>query len=140
VSKGPLAPILAILAEAYLGQGRLAEAFEQAQQAVEKAQIEGEPFITGHAWRVFGNVLARMPDHIGAEACFAASLSLFTEIQEAGEQARTLRAWSRYTRQHGNVAQAASQWREAQAIFSRLGMTLELQRMAEEEATQSAEG
>ena len=47
------------------------------------------------------------------------------------EQARTLRAWASYEQERGDSARARALWEEAREIFTRLGMELEAERMAQ---------
>ena len=50
------------------------------------------------------------------------------------ERARTLRAWGRFEWTHGDRAHGAAMREEARAIFRRLEMELEIERVNEEEA------
>jgi class 3 adenylate cyclase/tetratricopeptide (TPR) repeat protein len=125
------------LAEAYLGQGRVAEAHRAAERALAFGEeTESRDFI-GWAWRALGMVAARRSGtapEAGAPAykagdCFAKSLRVFPEIGMEAEVARTLCEWSRYEGAHGDESRARDMRAEAHTIFMRLGMELELRRM-----------
>ena len=66
-----------------------------------------------------------------AEACFAESARIFTEMNTEGELARTLRAWAEYEIKRENRARGETMWQEAKDLFARLGMELEVERMAD---------
>ena len=129
-------PAYRFLAEAYLGQGQVAAALTAAQRAVDLAGATAQQEHLAAAWRVLGLVAAQVagPVAVGgrdysAAACFAASLHLFGEMGAEGERARTLRAWAWYERAQGDP-HGALIWEEARSIFARLGLTLEVARMA----------
>jgi hypothetical protein len=48
------------------------------------------------------------------------------------ERARTLRDWARHELSHGDPARGQELWREALEAFTRLRMTLEVERMTAE--------
>ena len=127
------------LAEALLGQGRLAEAGEAALRALELGrEIENQEHVA-EAWRVLGLVASqsRSPVEAGgperdAAACFAESLSIFGRIQMEAERARTLRDWARHELSHGDPGRGRHLWAEARDSFRRLGMDLEVERTPRE--------
>ncbi len=123
------------LAEAYLGRGRLQDALTVARRALALAQATQED-VAG-AWRALGKVVAQLPDPIvigeeryDAAACFAEALRVFTAMGAAGERARTLRTWAKHELAHGDREHGLTMWQEAREIFERLGMSLEVERMA----------
>jgi tetratricopeptide (TPR) repeat protein len=130
------------LAEACLGQMKVAEALEAAQQALVLAQeAEVQEYISA-AWRALGMVATRLPESIAvgdqrgdprqrydAAACFAESLRISSAAGMEGERAQTLRAWARYELERGDQRRGAAMWYEARAIFTRLGVHLEVERM-----------
>jgi hypothetical protein len=123
------------LAEACLGQGKIAEALEMAQTAVALAQKTEDQDHIGGAWRALGLVLSPLPDSItitdrtyDARACFAESLRVYAEMGAQAERARTLRAWARYEHAQGDHQAGRAMREEAQEIFSQLGMRSELER------------
>jgi serine/threonine protein kinase/tetratricopeptide (TPR) repeat protein len=125
------------LAEALLGQGKTAEALEASQHALVLGQATANPEYIGGAWRTLGLVAAQFPapidiDHkpLDASACFAESLRVWTDTGMEAERARTLRACARYEQERGDRARAQAMMEEARGIFTRLGMKLELERMA----------
>jgi len=127
------------LAEALLGQGRLEEAREAALRALELGrEIENQEHIA-EAWRVLGLVASRLKAPVvidgeprDAAACFNQSLEIFARIQMEAERARTLRDWARHELAHGDPARGQELWREALEAFTRLRMTLEVERMTAE--------
>jgi hypothetical protein len=81
------------------------------------------------AWRAMALVMAELPETAGAAACFAESARAFANSGYESERARTLRAWASYELHKGNHSHGAALWEEARAIFTRLGLTLEVERM-----------
>jgi hypothetical protein len=63
--------------------------------------------------------------------CFAESDRIFREMAREDELARTLRAWARYELEFGDRDKAAARWKEARALFEKIGATHEVARMAE---------
>ena len=113
------------LAEARLGQGKMAEAMAEAQLALALGQANKMPEAIGLAWRTLGRVAAQQPDppmiddraYTPAD-CFATSLRIFSEMNMAGERLRTLQTWAVYEEERG-AAETASQLRqEIQTIQS----------------------
>jgi tetratricopeptide (TPR) repeat protein len=128
------------LAEACLGLGKLAEAQEAAQRSLELAQETGEQVYTGMAWRTLGMVLAHPNSPAEGEgsapsptACFTFSHDIFMEMGGEGERARTLREWARYELAQGEPLRGKVLWRDARALFERLGMEREAEAMKREE-------
>jgi hypothetical protein len=126
------------LAEALLGQGKTVEALEAAQHALVLGQETGNPEYIGGAWRTLGLVAAHLNDSITIDtkaldtgACFAESLRVWTETGMEAERARTLRAWARYEQERGMREHGHAMMKEAREIFTRLGMELEVERMAQ---------
>jgi hypothetical protein len=68
---------------------------------------------------------------LDATTCFAESLRVWTESGMEAERARTLRAWASYEQERGDSAHGRGLWEEAREIFTRLGMRLEAERMAQ---------
>ena len=129
------------LAEALIGQGRVAEALDAALHALELGrEIENQEHIA-EGWRVLGLIASRSSapvavdeDSYDAARCFSESLAVFTRIQMEAERARTLRDWARHELARGDKARGQEHWREARASFQRLGMKLEVERMSAEAA------
>jgi hypothetical protein len=63
-------------------------------------------------------------------AGFEESLRICREMGMEGEEARTLREWARYELGHGDPARGAAMWEEARDLFARLGVELDVERMA----------
>ena len=123
------------LAAACLGQAKMEEALEAARRALELGQQVENHELIAEAWRILGSVAARLPQPITIEEqeftatdCFTTSLRLFTESGMEAERARTLRDWARHEQERGIREQASAMMEEAREIFSRLGMTRELER------------
>jgi class 3 adenylate cyclase/tetratricopeptide (TPR) repeat protein/predicted Ser/Thr protein kinase len=127
------------LAEALLGQSDLAGSLGAAKRALELGRrIENQEHI-GEAWRVLGLIASHTPApvRVGEETrdaadCFAESLRLFQHIGMEAERARALRDWSRHETRHGDPARGRAMWQESLDIFTRLGMTPEVERMTKE--------
>lgn len=132
-----LAETWRFLAEACLGQGQVEEALAAAQQALAIGQeIEVQEDIAG-AWRALGMVAAELEARrmtrgtpLEAASCFATSLRIYTQVGAEGERARALRAWAQYESRRGHREAAQKMRQEAQGIFARLGMNLEVERTA----------
>jgi class 3 adenylate cyclase/tetratricopeptide (TPR) repeat protein len=125
-----------LLAEACLGQSRAAEALTAAQQALALGQSGGVQEYIAAAWRVLGQVAAQQqtPIMVGeqaysAEACFAESVRVCTEIGMEGGKARALKEWAAYELRRGELERGRALWQEARAIYARLGAEREVQRM-----------
>ncbi|MEA3310040.1 MAG: tetratricopeptide repeat protein [Chloroflexota bacterium] len=117
------------LAVALLGQGEMAAARHNAQQALQLGEEINILEITGGAWRVLGQIAMALSAPIiiddqayHAPTCFASSHRIFTELGAAGELARTLRAWAQYESRHGDAKRSAEMTTTANEIFARLGM------------------
>jgi hypothetical protein len=66
-----------------------------------------------------------------AAACFAESLRICTETGMEGERAWTLRAWATCELERGDRSHGMAMWQEARELFAKLGVELEVERMAE---------
>jgi len=125
------------LAQALLGQGRMAEALEAAQRALEIARRVAQSDLLVGAWRVLGQTLGNWqaengdwrsalahldPPVADAAECFVQSLRLCDETSMASERAWTLRAWSAYEKQRGDAVRGAEFEQQARAEFARLEM------------------
>ena len=136
VQAGFLSETYRFLAEACLGQEKVAEALTAAQQALALGQEAKAQDLIGGAWCALGMAAAQLAHPIAtgdktynATDCFAESLRVFTEMGAQGERARTLREWAGYEIEQGDSERGAALWQEAREIFDRLGMELELHRM-----------
>jgi anti-anti-sigma factor len=141
------------LARACLGQEKIAEALQAACYALALAEAMGHVEQMASAWRTLGLVAAR-PKALAAAtllrqveedescsdylaiietpaACFAEAVRILEELGSEGERARVVRDWAYYELDHGNDAGGECLWQEAHAIFARLNMPLELNRMAD---------
>ncbi len=131
------------LSEACLGQGKLPEALDAAQQALTLAQKSENSLDLGSAWRAVGRVAAKLsapgsepPATAGSSvaaiaepaACFRESLRVFQQMNAEAEQARTLRVWAKFELEQGRHDEASEKWEAAQSIFLRLGMPLAAER------------
>jgi tetratricopeptide (TPR) repeat protein len=119
------------LAEAYLGQAKIAQALEAAQTALDLDRENHDHM--GAAWRTLAQIAAAgSPPTIrvdgrdyDAAACFAESVKVFTEAGMEAEKARTLREWARYELQNGDARRGIEIRQEAEEIYNSLGMTHE---------------
>jgi hypothetical protein len=129
--------IYCYLSESLCGQGKTDDALGAARTALDLGlKTENQDYI-GSAWRALGLIASRAdaPVLVGAElydaaGCFAESLHVYTDMGAEAEQARTLRDWARHELERGDAERGAAMWEEARAIFSRLGMERELERMS----------
>ena len=131
-----LSMIYCYLAESFWGQGKNEEALTTALTALELGQkTENQDYIA-NAWRTLGLVASRSASRLLVEGksydaaeCFAESLRVYTSMGAAAERARTLRDWACHELSSGDPVRGAQMWRESREIFTRLGMTRELERM-----------
>jgi predicted ATPase len=153
-SRGSLSNTFRYLAEAYIGQNRLKEAFNAAYQALALSFQTGRQEFTGSAWFTLGKLSAHpdftfpadgvsiATDAISLEVleeklknpnvCFAESVRIFAEIGAESERARALKAWAAFDMANENKDEGRTKWQEAFNIFQRLGMHLETERMMTE--------
>ena len=133
-----LSETYSFLAVACLGQGKVEEALEAAQRALELGQRTENHELIAEAWRTLGLVASRFTDPIELEkksydapACFDESLRLFTASGMEAQRARVLSDWARYEIERGADDKARTMTEEAREIFTRLGMDRELQKLKE---------
>lgn len=125
----------AFLSQACLGQGKLREALETANRALNLARETENDLDLGIAWRTLGEVLSAWNNDPGAgpngplnemcsepEACFQESHRIFAKINAEGEAARTLRAWAEFDLQNDRQQEGQRKLADAQAIFRRIGI------------------
>lgn len=136
-----------VRASALLGQAQLevedhalAEAQEQAREAVlllertlQQRPVKAVKQSTAVAWRVLGQVLAKVPQKnqqiavggksVDAIGCFQRSRQLLEEVGSPGdvEQVTTLRAWALFEMHRDRVAQATTLAQAARDILLKLG-------------------
>jgi len=124
------------LARALLGQDQSEGALTVAQQALQFSQVAESLEDIGEAWLTLGEVLARTQTTVvvgdtpyTARECFQHSLQTYATMNAEAERAKALRAWAKYELEHAEAETGARLWHEAQAIFRKLDMQLELARM-----------
>ncbi len=129
------------LALACLGQQRCEEALTAGLRALELARQGNINEPIGRAWRVLGRILAAFDPKAGrppvvvdghecsAHTCYAASLQIFVEMGAASEHARTARELALFELERGDHREGARLWQESRDLFSRLGLSLEVERM-----------
>ena len=135
-----LSMIYCYLAESFWGQGALDDALETALKALELGQATENQDYIANAWRTLGLIASRRGGviHVGgsghdAASCFGTSLRIYAEMGAEAERARTLRDWSRHEHSRGNPEEGARMRREAFKVFTRLGMTRELEPLSPED-------
>jgi tetratricopeptide (TPR) repeat protein len=126
------------LAEAYLGQGKTAQALTMAQQALALA-YQSNRFENGRAWRVLGLVAAQLGEPIrsdveddqlyDASSCFGRSLAFFKDGDFERDHAISLWRWAQHELSQGNKMQGQALWQEAQDMFVRLNLSLMVAQM-----------
>jgi DNA-binding SARP family transcriptional activator/tetratricopeptide (TPR) repeat protein len=126
------------LAEAYLGQGKSAQALAMAQQALALA-YPSNLFENGRAWHVLGLVAAQLGEPIrsdveddqlyDASSCFGRSLAFFKDSDFKRDRAITLWRWAQHELSQGNKMQGQALWQEAQDMFVRLNLSLMVAQM-----------
>ena len=129
--------IYCYLAESLCGQGKTDDSLEAARAALDLGlRTENQDYI-GSAWRALGLIASRSGSSVliddksyNAAECFAESLRVYTGMGAEAERARTLREWARHELERGDAERGAALWREARAVFTRLGMERELERMS----------
>ncbi len=127
------------LAEAYLGQGKLDLAIETARKGLKFAQDSEQPDSIVAAYRTLGNcgcaLLDQSPgslssmDMLYPPSCYRESIRLALEIGADHERARSLWSWSRYEFSHGNPIEGENMWQSALALFEKVNLPLEIERM-----------
>ena len=131
------------LAEALLGLGRVDDALAEARLALLHAGRGENPDHAGNAWRVLGQLAARLDRPVSVEGddvahdaadCLATSESIFAESGMERDLACALWEHARIERGRGNDAAADRLWREARDTFSRLDLPLLVARMEREAA------
>jgi tetratricopeptide (TPR) repeat protein len=125
------------LSEACLRQGRISEAVELAQHALTLSQTTNQPGWIAKAWWCLGLVVAEGGGSLNiagqsydAASCYIKSQQFLTRAYDEIERAWLLRDWATYEWRQGNRSRAQAMWQEAQGICARLGLDLELERMA----------
>jgi len=125
----------AFLSEACLGQGKLNEALDAVNRALDLARESENDLDLGIAWRTLGQVIAACNSQVATappgvsfneicsdpDACFQESHRIFKKINAESEVARTLRAWAEFDLQNGRTEEGGQKMEEAQIIFRRLG-------------------
>jgi class 3 adenylate cyclase/tetratricopeptide (TPR) repeat protein len=124
------------LAEALLGQDKFDEGCEAAQTGLKLAQESEQPDVISAAYRMLGNCGAKRIEHglelvdsFQPEKCYQESIRVAREIGSEADQARTLKAWAAYEKAHGDPQKAESLHAEALALFKKLELLLEVERL-----------
>jgi tetratricopeptide (TPR) repeat protein len=137
VGFGQLSETYRFRAETRLARKQPDLAREDALKAITLAREVESPEFLSAGWRAIGEVAAavRFPLQLDdkpydAPAAFAESLRISEESKMEGERARTLKAWAAYEQSLGNLERGATLRQEARDIFSRIGATLEAERLS----------
>jgi len=107
----------AIISEAYLLKGQLAEAGQCARSALEVATWGVS---LGYAQRALGRVAEASGDLAEARRCLEQALATFESIEARYQTARTRIALAEVSHRHGTHDDAAAHVREAHALFKLL--------------------
>jgi tetratricopeptide (TPR) repeat protein len=128
-----------VLAEAYLGSGEVEQALETIRLTFTLVETGDDPYFSGQIWRVLGLVAAQRGESVtlsqtedgryDAPACFAKSLTIFTEIENERERAIVLWTWGDYELAAGDRAKGEALRQEAYNIFKRLRLALLVEQM-----------
>lgn len=140
------------LARVSLARGELEEALDDALAGLDGARLQlalwqgvAAEKVMGTAWWVLGQISTRLPagvlplviddEPFDAAACFAASLAVWDSVGGGvtWERARTLRDWSSLLVARGETERAEAMREEATALFARLGMVQEIDRVVSPE-------
>jgi tetratricopeptide (TPR) repeat protein len=120
-----------LLAEAWLREGRVADALESAQQALTHAEVVEQQAFVGKSWRTLGKVAMQSDTpvvvddtHYDARECFANSVKLLKQAGARAERARTLIIWADYELERGDRQQGETMRQSAKRIFGQLGIIL----------------
>ncbi len=126
------------LAEAYLGMQRRSQAVTMARKALALAD-QSNLFEHGRAWRVLGQIAARVTESIRVEdaddrrydapSCFARSLEYFADGDRERDRALTLWRWAESEFARGDRSRARDLWREANDVFEKLNLPLMIDQM-----------
>src|SRR5262249_37027206 len=114
-----------MLGEAHLLAGRLTEASELAEQALERAAATGETGNRAWALRLQGEIAARQepPDVAGAEARFREALAIAAELGMRPLQAHCHLGLGKVYRESGRAQEARTELDTAVAMLREMGMT-----------------
>ena len=117
------------LARALVGQKNIDDALLEARYALELAQQSSDQGVLADAWRVLGITMAQLPEHIGAQHCFAESDRLFAVLGSDILRAITLREWALYELTRGDQTQGEELWQQAHRLFAQHNLTDHIERM-----------
>lgn len=137
------------LARVLLVRGKQVEARDLAVAGLEEARLQvvlwqgiAAEKVAGTAWWVLGQLATQLPpeelpniveeEEYDAATCFAESLAVWEHVGGGvtWERARTLRDWSTLLLQQGDFERGEAMRQEATALFARLGMIHEIDRVA----------
>lgn len=128
-----LTEVYRYLAEVRLGQGNAKVASALVQRALALAQEAGVLKYAAMAWRMLAEVAAALPEPpvvedavCAPETAFTYALEIFTELAMEGERMWTLWRWARCLQRSGDRARGTALAQEAQAIATKLDVSLDL--------------
>lgn len=116
------------LSAIYLGQGRVVEAVDAAQRALNLARELDEPREIGVCWRALGAAIAELAEPLGAGLCFVESARLLDTPGLVADRGRTLRAWAAHELRSGSANRGRELLGQARALFEQAGLAQELER------------
>lgn len=136
---GQLSETYRFLAEALIAQFKVPEAVVAVQESMALAENSGSPELLAGAWRALGQVASVLGDTVNptadsgeavdADECFTRSEAIYHENGMVGDRARTLREWARHAYRYGNEDRGWELWKQAKALFQRVGADREVVRM-----------
>ena len=127
------------LTKSYLGQEKVNSALASGTRALELAQKHTSPKSLANAWRVFGEVLGKLPsgrlpypigdEFFNPEDCFAKSLEILKNIDSVYEYGRreqllTLWIWGQFEMAQGHLERGREMIREAEQLASEIDLKL----------------
>ncbi len=127
-SKEHLAEAQWLAAESHIGLGDLAKADSFAQNALEIASEIGKRLIEGQVLRTLGKIEHAERNLPATEDFLKRSITIFTELKNPFELAKSQFHYALLQRERGQVTEARATLETAYATFARLGAEAERQR------------
>ena len=120
-----------VLAHGHLGLGEIDKALALIQ-TTDSFENDDDPYDTGEAWYILGLIAARLNQPVptnptgyityDAPACFAKSISIFTEIGNERHRALVLWAWAKHELAVGDAAKGEAMQQQSRRILEQLNL------------------